>query len=114
MTTQDVANRFIELSKEGKYDVIQDELYSSDCESIEPANAMAAGLAHAKGMDEKKVGKDRLIKAVERAIFYGAYNYTIIKKILQGGLDQIDPADDIHPVVPLPSHNNIRGPQSYL
>jgi len=63
---------------------------------------------------EKKVGKDRLIKAVERAIFYGAYNYTIIKKILQGGLEQIDPADDIHPAVPLPSHNNIRGPQSYL
>ena len=47
---------------------------------------------------EKKVGRERLIKAVERAIFYGAYNYTIIKKILQGGLDQILPEDDIHPV----------------
>lgn len=62
---------------------------------------------------EKKVGKDRLIKAVQRAIFYEAYNYTIIKKILQGGLDLIAPADDIHPSIPLPVHDNIRGPQSY-
>ena len=62
---------------------------------------------------EKKVGKDRLIKAVERAIFYEAYNYTIIKKILNGGLDQITPADDIHCVAVLPVHDNIRGAQSY-
>lgn len=62
---------------------------------------------------EKKVGRERLIKAVERAIFYGAYNYTIIKKILQGGLDQILPEDDIHPSGPLPEHDNIRGAQSY-
>jgi transposase len=62
---------------------------------------------------EKKVGKDRLIKAVERAIFYEAYNYTIIKKILNGGLDQIAPADDIHYSATLPVHDNIRGAHSY-
>ena len=39
MTTQEVANRFMELSKEGKFDVIQEELYGADCESIEPAHA---------------------------------------------------------------------------
>jgi transposase len=62
---------------------------------------------------EKKVGRDRLIKAVERATFYAVYNYTIIRKILQGGLDQIAPADDTHPSSSLPPHDNIRGPQSY-
>lgn len=62
---------------------------------------------------EKKVGKQRLIKAVERATFFGVFNYTIIKKILQAGLDQIDLVDDIPPVAALPPHNNIRGAQSY-
>jgi transposase len=62
---------------------------------------------------EKKVGRDRLIKAVERATFYAVYNYTIIRKILQGGLDQLAPADEIHPSSPLPQHDNIRGPESY-
>ena len=72
MTTQDVANRFIELSKEGKYDVIQDELYSSDCESIEPANAMAAGLAHAKGMDAIKEKAKKFNESIEE--MHGGYS----------------------------------------
>lgn len=55
MTTQEVANRYKELDKEGKYDQIQDELYSADCESIEPAHAVAAmGLKNAKGIEEIK------------------------------------------------------------
>jgi len=62
---------------------------------------------------EKKVGKDRLIKAIERATFYGVFNYTIIKKILQAGLDQIAPTDDLNPQASLPFHENIRGPQHY-
>jgi transposase len=62
---------------------------------------------------EKKVGKQRLIKAVERATFFGAFNYTIIKKILQAGLDQIDPTEDIPPSVPLPNHENVRGANKY-
>jgi transposase len=61
---------------------------------------------------EKKVGRERLVKAIERATFYGAFNYTIIKKILQSGLDQITPADDIHQTS-LPFHDNLRGPQAY-
>ncbi len=62
---------------------------------------------------EKKVGKDRLIKAVERATFFGVFNYSIIIKILQGGLDQISPVDDIGPQTSLPFHDNIRGKQNY-
>jgi len=62
---------------------------------------------------EKKVGKERLVKAVERASFYGAYNYTIIRKILQGGLDQIALPDETPVEGTLPFHDNIRGAQSY-
>ncbi len=58
MTTQEVANRFMELSKEGKFDAIQDELYSADCESIEPAASNGDGLTNAKGIDAiKEKGK---------------------------------------------------------
>jgi transposase len=62
---------------------------------------------------EKKVGRDRLIKAVERASFFGAYNYSIIRRILQHGLDQIIPAEESDPGQSLPLHDNIRGPESY-
>ena len=62
---------------------------------------------------EKKAGRQRLIKAVERATYYGAFNYTIIRKILQGGLDQLAFGDDITTTSPLPTHDNIRGPESY-
>lgn len=49
MTTQDVANRMSELFKEYKWNEVQDELYSDDCESIEPAHA--PGLKSVKGME---------------------------------------------------------------
>jgi SnoaL-like domain len=49
MTTQDVANRMSELFKENKWPQVQEELYSEDCESIEPAHA--PGLQSVKGMD---------------------------------------------------------------
>lgn len=62
---------------------------------------------------EKKVGRERLIKAIERATFYGAFNYTIITKILQSGLDQVPFTDDVTEQLSLPFHNNIRGPQDY-
>jgi hypothetical protein len=39
MTTQDVANRLHELFKENKWEKAQQELFSEDAESIEPAHA---------------------------------------------------------------------------
>ena len=38
---------------------------------------------------EKKVGKQRLVAAIERAANYGAYNYKIVDRILKGGLDRL-------------------------
>jgi hypothetical protein len=61
---------------------------------------------------EKKVGRQRFIGAVERATYYGAFNYTMIKKILQCGLDKVAFGDDAASD-PLPAHDNIRGPQAY-
>ncbi|HXO75328.1 MAG TPA: IS21 family transposase, partial [Puia sp.] len=62
---------------------------------------------------EKKVGRQRLIQAVERATFFGAYNYTIVKKILQSGLDQLAFGEEVSTGQPLPDHANIRGAAAY-
>ncbi len=62
---------------------------------------------------EKKVGAGRLIKAIERATNYGAFNYTMIKRILETGLDKVASGDDISSQPSLPFHENIRGPQDY-
>lgn len=61
---------------------------------------------------EKKVGRHRFINAVERAAYYGAFNYTMIKKILQCGLDKVAFGDEATSNA-LPVHDNIRGPQAY-
>ena len=60
---------------------------------------------------EKKVGKQRLIAAIDRAISYGAYNYKIVDRILKGGLDRLTEEDQ--PQTSLPFHENIRGADSY-
>lgn len=39
MTTREVADRFFELSEQGQFDVIVNELYGEDVKSIEPANS---------------------------------------------------------------------------
>ena len=62
---------------------------------------------------EKKVGAARLIKAIERATNYGAFNYTMIKRILETGLDKIAFGEDEGSQSSLPFHENIRGPQDY-
>lgn len=62
---------------------------------------------------EKKAGPARLIKAVERASNYGAFNYTMIKRILETGLDKIAFGEEPGSQASLPFHENIRGPQDY-
>jgi len=44
MTTQEVANRYMELEKQGKWMEIQDELYSTDVVCTEPEHAAAMGM----------------------------------------------------------------------
>jgi transposase len=63
---------------------------------------------------EKKVGAQRLIRAVQRATYYQIYNYKAIKKIIDGGLDILFDQEQAAPVqTSLPFHNNIRGKDHY-
>lgn len=56
MTTQQVADRFNQLAKEGKFGEIQDELFASNAVSIEPPHAQ--GLKNAEGLEAiKQKGK---------------------------------------------------------
>jgi len=58
----------------------------------------------------KKVGDKRLTKACQRATQYGIYNYKVIKKILEKGLDMCDNEDE---QLKMPQHDNIRGKDYY-
>ena len=56
-TTQEIADRLVQLCREGKYEEAQNELFSDDAESIEPPGA--PGLQSVKGIDQiKKKGED--------------------------------------------------------
>jgi len=48
-TTTDVANRFNELAQQGQWNQIQNELFSEDAVSIEPANS--PGMRSVEGLD---------------------------------------------------------------
>lgn len=58
-----------------------------------------------------KVGNERLINACKRALEYKIYNYKIIQKILENGLDKIE--DEQNTDLTLPEHHNIRGNNYY-
>lgn len=70
MTTQEVANRFNELAQSFQFDKIQEELYSDDAESIEPAHAQ--GLQSVKGMDAIREKGKRFNEMVEE--MHGGYS----------------------------------------
>ncbi len=59
----------------------------------------------------KTKGKDRLINACRRGLYYQNYGYNIIKNILQKGLDQQPWEEVSQPKLPI--HENIRGANNY-
>lgn len=61
---------------------------------------------------EKKVGKDRLEKACQRALVFGSVSYKLIRSILDKGLEQL-PESQSFIVTTAPMHENIRGKQAY-
>jgi hypothetical protein len=50
MNTQEIADRFYQLAQENKWNEIQDELYSKNAKSIEPAGAQT--LPSVEGIDK--------------------------------------------------------------
>ena len=61
-------------------------------------------------MLQKKYGKSRLEAACARALTGTRINYTMIKNILERGLDAQQPASDLFTI---PKHENIRGKDHY-
>jgi transposase len=60
----------------------------------------------------KKYGNERLTKACQRSLIFGIYNYRIVKKILEGGLDVLED-EDCFEEIEMPPHDNIRGGDYY-
>src|SRR5690606_12873588 len=60
----------------------------------------------------KKVGNERLIRACQRALGYGAYNYKTIQNILDRELELDGPPDETDQLQ-MPFHDNIRGEGYY-
>jgi hypothetical protein len=58
----------------------------------------------------KRLGKDRLIGACQRANEVGLYSYKAIENILKNGLDK-QKEDEIN--IEMPTHSNIRGQEYY-
>ena len=54
MTTQEVANRFNELSQQGNWMQIQEELFSDDAQSIEPPHAQGLQSVHGREAIKQK------------------------------------------------------------
>lgn len=72
MTTQDVANRYMELEKQGKWMEIQDELYSQDVVCIEPEHAAAMGMQTVtKGLKAVKAKAQAWNESIEE--MHGGY-----------------------------------------
>lgn len=59
---------------------------------------------------DKKAGRERLINACKRALEHQIYNYKIIQKILEKGLDSVKEGDVENNI---PEHPNIRGEHYY-
>ena len=61
-------------------------------------------------MLQKKYGADRLERACKRALLGTRVNYTMVRNILERGLDR---SEESREVTVLPTHNNIRGKDHY-
>src|SRR5215468_4348290 len=69
MTTQDVANRLHELFNEGKWQQAQDEFFTNDAESVEPAKSQ--GMQSVKGIDAIRQKAQQFNEMVEE--MHGGY-----------------------------------------
>ena len=70
MTTQEIADRFNELSKQGNWQQIQDELFSDDAKSVEPPHSQ--GLQSVQGRQALKEKGEQFQSMVEE--MHGGYS----------------------------------------
>src|SRR4051812_40704988 len=72
MTTQEVADRFNELSQTGQWDKIHEELFSDDAKSIEPPSS--PGMQSAQGIEAIREKGRQFGEMVEE--MHGGYSST--------------------------------------
>ena len=65
MTTQQVANRLVELCRTGNFEGAVNELYHNDIESDEPAGA-GPGPQHVKGLEAERAKQRRFPENPQR------------------------------------------------
>ena len=70
-STQQVANRFYQLTQENKWNEILDELYASNAVSIEPQHGAGQGLSNAEGLSAIKKKGEEFNKMVKE--MHGGY-----------------------------------------
>ncbi|WP_209332970.1 IS21 family transposase [Lunatimonas salinarum] len=61
---------------------------------------------------DKKAGRERLVNAVKRAKHYNTYNFSVITRILNSGMDTIPFDTETKPDKPA-DHENIRGAENF-
>ena len=71
MTTQDVADRFYQLSKDNRWKEVQDELFAENAASIEPPGSESQGLQNVQGLDAIKKKGEMFQTMIEET--YGGY-----------------------------------------
>ena len=59
---------------------------------------------------DKKVGRERLIAACQRATSFGVYNYKVIEQIINNKLDRLSTDTS---QLSMPKHDNMRGAEYY-
>ena len=59
-----------------------------------------------------KYGAQRMEAAARRAVGVGAFSYGSVKSILETGVDRLDEGE-AGEALPLPEHDNVRGPDYY-
>ena len=75
MITEQVAKRLAELCREGKYEQVQDELYSKDAVSVEMEGSQ--GLGNAQGLDAIRE-KGKQFNAMVEAVHGGSVGEPIV------------------------------------
>jgi hypothetical protein len=61
---------------------------------------------------DKKAGRERLVNAIKRAKHYNTYNFSVITRILNSGMDTIPFETETKPDKPV-DHENIRGAENF-
>jgi len=75
MTIQEIANRLTEYCREGNYNAAQQELFSEDAESVEPAHA--PGMQSVKGR-EAIIAKGKQFQSMVEEIHGGSVSDPIV------------------------------------